>query len=725
MITKETDTLASILLDSPIVVFRAHNTDGWPLVLISENISAMGYSASDLIKNATPLKKLIRTDNWASIETELTTSLKTSVLYSDSVRLIDANGAHRIIEMHLSLLKDPETSDDYIQGTFHEAEVEKDSAPNPVEPTDTRQHPQVKNRFKRQQGLLLKLIDSLPLLITVYDKANNLTFVNKTFARETGYDNDYIQNHSIFHLLFPDPANPTEIHKQLHSEIYEWREIEIKKRDGKAFKSSWNNFALSEDIRVGIGINKSTMLDIEKTLHFYRKQLQIIANQMEDVVFTVDNNKRYTGVFGTWLQKVGYTQDDFLGKTAAEFFGDIGARIHDQHHEKALQGIPSIYEFRVSSNGQDYWMQTLVSPLRDQKGVIIGAVGISRDISQFKKVNEQLNLQDYALQVSANAIVIVDEEGRIFWANEALSTLTGYEISEVLGKHTRMFRSGKQNKTFYKNLWDSVTRGKVWKGELINKKKDGSLYVEEQTITPFTGSNGKPFFISVKQDITERVEREENLRMAYKEKQTLLEEVHHRVKNNLALVSGLLELQMTTSTERDAEVLKRSQQRIHTMALIHEKLYQHDYMSEVLIDEYCTRLVKDTESVYRIPEHDIQIFLQCDPISLNINQAIPFALVCNEMITNAFTHAFKDKRNGKIDVTILSKGSHIELTVADNGVGIQNEQSRESHVSLGLTIMEELTKQLNGKLSIVSNHGTTARLTFKRENLRGSHSYNL
>lgn len=523
-------------------------------------------------------------------------------------------------------------------------------------------------------------------------------------------------------MLFPDPSCREEIRRKLHSDIQEWREVEIKTRDGKTLQSSWNNFALSEDIRIGVGINKSMMLDLEKTLHFYRKQLQIIANQMEDVVFTLDKDKRYTGIFGIWLQKAGYTQDDFLGKTASEFFGDIGARTHDQHHEKALRGIPSVYEFRVSGNGQDYWMQSSVSPLRDQKGAI---VGISRDISQFKKTNEQLNLQDYALQVSANAIVIVDEEGKIFWANEALSTLTGYEISEVLGKHTRMFKSGKQSNTFYKNLWNTVTRGKVWKGELINKKKDGSLYVEEQTITPFTGSNGKPFFISVKQDITQRVEREENLRMAYKEKQTLLEEVHHRVKNNLALVSGLLELQMTTSTERDAEVLRRSQQRIHTMALIHEKLYQQDHMSEVLIDAYIARLVKDMESVYCTSGRDIRISLKCDPISLNINQAIPFALICNETVTNAYIHAFKDKKNGKIEVTILSNGSNIELTVMDNGVGIQNEHSRELHISLGLTIMEQLTNQLNGELSITSNHGTTARLFFRQENLKGSHSYHL
>jgi two-component sensor histidine kinase len=252
--------------------------------------------------------------------------------------------------------------------------------------------------------------------------------------------------------------------------------------------------------------------------------------------------------------------------------------------------------------------------------------------------------------------------------------------------------------------------------------------VEEQTITPFIGSNGKPFYIAVKQDVTKRVEREKNLHAAYREKQTLLEEVHHRVKNNLALVSGLLELQMAAaSTDHDAEILRRSQHRIHSMALIHEKLYQQDNMSDILIDKYIARLLKDTEKVFLLPGQDIKLRLtcECDPISLNINQAVPFALICNEMVTNAYTHAFKNKKAGNIEVIITSENDQVELTVNDDGVGISSGKSDETPVSLGLTIMEQLTRQLNGKLIIESNHGTKASLVFKPEDVRGSHNHNL
>ncbi len=781
-------TLETILLNSPVVVFQAEYTEGWPLIYVSDNIQNFGYSAGDLIDKNTPLKKFIHSNKWSQLENRLAMTLTASVLFSDSVRLTDANDENHIIEMHLKLIKNQDNSKTYIQGTFHKIDSGQGSYPFPVDEknvdlydqlvslvkllhvpamvvsghhfhantalfkyigysrqdistvndwfytlnpqngqemenqyykdrfqtvsawqvrskngrtrwvtfniyavssmelwiwtdtTDVRQI-QVKTRFDQQQSLLLKLVDELPLMITVYDKANHMTFVNKAFTRELGYDNNYVQKHNAVDQLFPDPDYREKISKQFHSNIPDWREVKLKTRQGKTLPSSWNNFAISDDLRIGVGINKSTMQDLENDLRFYRKQMQLIASQMEDVVFIIDLSKRYTSISGTWLARVGLSDQDFIGKTADEFFGDIGARVHDHHHEKALLGIPTMYEFRASGNGQDYWMQSSVSPLRNQKGKIIGAIGISRDITPFKKANERLNLQDYALQVSANAIVITDEEGKIFWANEALSTLTGYEVSEVLGKHTRIFKSGKQSKTFYKKLWETITHGKVWEGELTNRKKDGSLYVEEQTITPFIGSNGKPFYIAVKQDVTKRVEREKNLHAAYREKQTLLEEVHHRVKNNLALVSGLLELQMAAaSTDHDAEILRRSQQRIHSMALIHEKLYQQDNMSDILIDKYIARLLKDTEKVFLLPGQDIELRLtcECDPISLNINQAVPFALICNEMVTNAYTHAFENKKSGNIEVAITSKNDQVELIVNDDGVGISSGKSDET-----------------------------------------------
>ena len=599
--------LASILSESPVVVFRAEYTDAWPLVYISENISKLGYTADSLLDKQVQVKKLICGGDWVEIEKRLVDFNKTSISASNSFYLKNPDGKRYPVEMHLQLIKSQEDDKSYIQGTLQESIQQ-----------------QIPARHKTK--------------------------------------------------------------------------------------------------------TKSTLFQVrgeEDVFYHCMNQLRDFTLQMEDIIFTIDADKRYTSIWGKWLDEAGYKQEDFVGNTAAEFLGDVGARVHDQHHQKVLRGIPTKYEFAITKNGQDYWMQSTLSPLRNSQGEIFGAIGVSRNITMFKRANERLTLQDHALQVSANAIVITDEDGKIIWANEALSTLTGYELSEVINRHTRIFKSGKQTNLFYKNLWKTIKGGKVWSGELINKRKNDTLYVEEQTITPFTDSNGKSFYIAVKQDVTNRVEREKNLHKAYKEKQTLLEEVHHRVKNNLALVSGFLELQVSRSQEHEAEILRRSQQRIHTMALIHDKLYQQDSMSGVLIHEYIERLLNDMEKVYEMPDRKIEIYLQSDPVSLNINQAIPFALICNEMITNAYLHAFKELKSGYIDVSIASDGNLVELTVHDSGIGIPDVSSRESNDSLGFTIMEQLSRQLNGKLTIESKDGTWARLIFKQEDMKGSHSYNL
>jgi PAS domain S-box-containing protein len=115
-----------------------------------------------------------------------------------------------------------------------------------------------------------------------------------------------------------------------------------------------------------------------------------------------------------------------------------------------------------------------------------------------------MRLQSTALTSAANSVVITDREGHILWANPAFTKLTGYELSEVIGKNPRVLKSGQHNKVFYEKLWQTVLSGQVWHGEMVNKRKDGTLYTEEMTITPARDTAGEiTHFIAIKQDITE------------------------------------------------------------------------------------------------------------------------------------------------------------------------------------------------------------------------------
>jgi diguanylate cyclase (GGDEF)-like protein/PAS domain S-box-containing protein len=172
-----------------------------------------------------------------------------------------------------------------------------------------------------------------------------------------------------------------------------------------------------------------------------------------------------------------------------------------------------VCEFRVVlGNGKTLWRASKGHAFYDESGKANRMAGITMDIDDGKRAEERLHLQSAALQAAANAMVITDPKGTILWTNPAFGNLTGYATEEARGKNPRLLKSGEQNKEFYADLWRTIRTGKTWRGELTNRRKDGSLYREEQTITPVRSSGGDiTHFVAVKQDVTERRKAEETL----------------------------------------------------------------------------------------------------------------------------------------------------------------------------------------------------------------------
>jgi PAS domain S-box-containing protein len=170
------------------------------------------------------------------------------------------------------------------------------------------------------------------------------------------------------------------------------------------------------------------------------------------------------------------------------------------------------YRFR-SKTGEEHWVQEETRVLRTADGKPSEAISAWTDISTRKIAEEQFNLQSEALNAAANAIVITDSNGDITWANPAFMILTGYSAAEVIGKNPReLIKSGKHDRAFYQQMWNTILAGAVWRGEMINRRKDGMLFTEEMTITPICGSNGKiRQFVAIKQDISQRIQAEETL----------------------------------------------------------------------------------------------------------------------------------------------------------------------------------------------------------------------
>ena len=190
-------------------------------------------------------------------------------------------------------------------------------------------------------------------------------------------------------------------------------------------------------------------------------------------------------------------------------------------------------EFRVVwPDGSMHWLMARGRAFYDDAGRTIRMAGIAMDIDKRKFAEERMHLQAAALEAAANAIVITDFHGTIMWVNHAFTTMTGYSKEEAVGKNPRLLKSGKQPQSYYADLWSTISSGKVWHGELVNRRKDGTTYTEEMTITPVTQDVGNPdnnYFVAIKQDVTERKRSEEELYRAHQMLQTILNTIPQRV----------------------------------------------------------------------------------------------------------------------------------------------------------------------------------------------------
>jgi two-component sensor histidine kinase len=221
------------------------------------------------------------------------------------------------------------------------------------------------------------------------------------------------------------------------------------------------------------------------------------------------------------------------------------------------------------------------------------------------------------------------------------------------------------------------------------------------------GSPAMLYFIS---DITDRKRAEEMVRKSLAEKEILLKEIHHRVKNNMQVISSLLSLQAGAIRDPAVEeAFKVSQNRVKSMALIHEHLYQSENLSEIDFRQYAISLVRNIMNMYSSNRIDTRV--NVDGLKLDIDRAIPCGLIINELVSNCVKHAFPDRRRGRIDVNMkeLACGGY-ELVVADDGVGCVEETWKCE--TLGMRLIRSLITQLRGSIQVESSAGTRVTIRF-------------
>ena len=346
---------------------------------------------------------------------------------------------------------------------------------------------------------------------------------------------------------------------------------------------------------------------------------------------------------------------------------------------------------------------------------------IFNDITERKKVEETLrqtvayleNLFNYA-----NAPIIVwDSKLMVSRFNHAFEYLTGYSGNDVVGKKLSMlFPEATQKESL--NKIERTLTGEYWKSvEIPILCKNGDVKLALWNSANIYAEDRKTLIATIAQgvDITERKQAEKRIKAALKEKEMLLREIHHRVKNNMQIISSLLNLQAKYIGDKRVSILLReSHDRIKTMALIHERLYQSGDIARVDFADYIRNLTGQMFSSYGISSEAVKLDINIKDFFPDINTAVPCGLIIHELVSNSLKYAFPDGRGGKIAIKLYSdKDNKLTLIIRDNGIGFPVSLEFRNTDSLGLQLVNTLVRQLDGRIELDRSDGTAFRIEFE------------
>jgi PAS domain S-box-containing protein len=386
------------------------------------------------------------------------------------------------------------------------------------------------------------------------------------------------------------------------------------------------------------------------------------------------------------------------------------------------------------------------TPHRGPDQTVIGVVVLVTDISAIKQAEETLRASEQRFRSTFdNAAVGIGHaslEGRWLRVNDKLCAITGYSRDELLERSFRDIRYREDLDQGAQEVRQLIAGEiEIYSTELRYVCKDASLVWVNVTVSLARSASGEPdYLIKVVEDITERKrsegEREQlmgqlrvlnteleervesrtrDLWAALKEREVLMQEIHHRVKNNLQVISSLIHMQMRkTEPGSNRSALEECRTRVQAIALIHEKLYQSQDYGRIPFSEYAHSLASSIFDAARVSLGQVSLEVAIEDVALPVDKAIPCGLILNELMTNSLKHAFKEGRRGTLRVEFgkVDHGRRLRLVVRDNGVGLPDGIDIQKVDSLGLQLVCTLTEQLEGDIEVGSREGASFQVTF-------------
>ncbi|MEH2219746.1 MAG: PAS domain S-box protein [Nostoc sp.] len=520
----------------------------------------------------------------------------------------------------------------------------------------------VETKLQEQNEFLRKIFESILLMIALIDANGKLQWVNQEWESVLGWKFNGFQTSDVLEALYPNAEYRQYVINFMQSAQRNWGDFRTQVRDGDLLDTSWTNVKLSNGQIIGIGqdITERKRTELALKAQAEREQLMRTVAQrirqslnLQDILnATVQEVRDLLGV----NRVVVYQFDsEMIGTIMAEsvepgWTVSLGVEIHDTCFQTGA--------------GVEYYQ---------------GRKRAIANIYEAGLTDCHIRLLE-RFEVKANLVVPI--------LLEVSSKNPGSHIWGLLIAHQcSSFREWEENQL---DLLDQVTV------QLAIAIQQSSIFEQAQT------------------ELVQRQKAEVKLRHALAEKEVLLKEVHHRVKNNLQIVSSLLQLQSQTLKDPEViKVLRESQNRIESISLIHKNLYTSANIGQIDVGDYIHNLAASLLISYQIWPGKIVLETDIDSVSLNVDQAIACGLVINELISNALKHAFPNQQAGKISIALRNIGNNIEMTIRDNGIGLPDNLDWTNTDSLGLSLVYDLvTEQLEGDITLERNRGTVFKIQF-------------
>ena len=638
---------------------------------------------------------------------------------------------------------------------------------------DVTELKEAENQLIESEDRYKDILENATDLIQSLDKYGNIIYVNKAWKKTLGYNSSEIIGKNIIEIIHPDCINKFKYFfntinnsttDKSHLVLIDFKtkngekvivegnvSVKIKNNKVESTRSILRNVTeeLWEETKQKIYNNIATIV-VEKVVaeEIYegiRKELGkvmntetfIISYSLDDNILTFPyyyDNVRSKGIVdkkdrtkGNGINEYFLKQKNskLLKREDLDFIINKGGYNVSGKKCKAFVGIPlkiknktiGVLSVQSYDNEKEYSKKSI-----DILDFISGTIALTVQRKQD---------QNIISKQSSKLKSIIENSTHLFWSYDINKGVTSSNknfikyIKETYGKNAEI-KNRLNKKVRFSNeeehtFWDKKY-GEVFKGnsqQFLSKKRNkyGKEVVKEVFLNPIYNEDGEIIEVSgIAHDITEKTISEQKLKESLKEKEVLLKEVHHRVKNNLQVISSILNLQSSyVKDEKILDILRESQNRIKSMSFIHESLYQTTNFSEINFSEYIMSLSKNLVHSYGIYDDLVDLKLSVGDISLNLDLSIPCGLIINELVSNAIKYAFLDKEKGEINIRLFEKNDNVHLIVQDNGLGLPKEINYKDTDSLGLQLVITLVEQISGTVELDNNKGARFTIIFKKE----------